>query len=251
MATATKLLDMARSFLGVKEYPANSNNVKFNTDYYGRKVNGSQYSWCVTFIWDCFRLSNASGLFYGGKKSASATQVMNYYKSIKRTYKTPKVGDLVFFQFDKDSFADHIGFVESINADKTITTIEGNTSVTSNDNGGEVMRRVRKTNLVMTYARPKYDAETIVPDVDYSLVFNAEYYANRYLDLKSAFGMDKAKLLNHFITHGMNERRKAISTFDVNIYMKHADLSIAFGKDYKQYYLHYINFGHLENRKTV
>ena len=87
--------------------------------------------------------------------------------------------------------------------------------------------------------------------IDYSLVFNAEYYANRYLDLKSAFGMDKTKLLNHFVTHGMNERRKAISTFDVNVYMKHADLSVAFGKDYKQYYLHYINFGHLENRKTV
>ena len=68
-------------------------------------------------------------------------------------------GDLVLFQFDKDSAADHKALIEMDNCD-TITTMEGNTSVSSDDNGGTVMRRTRKKSLIMAVARPKY------PDAD-------------------------------------------------------------------------------------
>ena len=36
MAKASTILKKAKSYIGTKEKPANSNNVKFNTDYYGQ-----------------------------------------------------------------------------------------------------------------------------------------------------------------------------------------------------------------------
>ena len=86
--------------------------------------------------------------------------------------------------------------------------------------------------------------------LNYSLVFNSEYYSNKYPDLKLAFGTDQAKLFNHFLLNGMKERRQAIATFNVNEYMKYSDLKAAFGSDYKKYYLHYITNGYKENRKA-
>ena len=38
MATAEKILEIARSQIGTKESPAKSDNVKYNTAYYGREV---------------------------------------------------------------------------------------------------------------------------------------------------------------------------------------------------------------------
>lgn len=89
-------------------------------------------------------------------------------------------------------------------------------------------------------------------DLDYSLVFNADYYRSRYSDLRAAGLTSDAQLLNHFINHGMNECRQGIDTFDVVIYRaRYADLLAAFGEDFPAYYRHYIQFGHAEGRKAV
>ena len=45
-----------------------NNNVKYNTEYYGREVSGSEYPWCCCFLWSLFAHANASKLFYDGKK---------------------------------------------------------------------------------------------------------------------------------------------------------------------------------------
>lgn len=49
-AERDQYLALARAQLGVKESPANSNKVIFNTWYYGTAVSGAAYSWCVTFL---------------------------------------------------------------------------------------------------------------------------------------------------------------------------------------------------------
>lgn len=43
--------------------------------------------------------------------------------------------------------------------------------------------------------------------IDYSLVFDPTYYANKYDDLKKAFGTNTDKLFAHFVSHGMQEAR--------------------------------------------
>ena len=50
MATTKEVLDVALKELGVKESPANSNNVKYNTWFYDESVSGSAYPWCMAFV---------------------------------------------------------------------------------------------------------------------------------------------------------------------------------------------------------
>ena len=89
--------------------------------------------------------------------------------------------------------------------------------------------------------------------VDYSAVFDAEYYYNAYADLRAAIGNDQTALLQHFVTFGMQEGRRGNAEFDVRVYMQNnADLINAFGKeDLTSYYLHYINYGKKEGRIAV
>lgn len=85
--------------------------------------------------------------------------------------------------------------------------------------------------------------------VDYSAVFDADYYAERYPDLKETFGADEAALLNHFIVCGMAEGRQGSAEFDVQAYRAgYEDLQAAFGDDLPAYYLHYILCGKAEGR---
>ena len=88
--------------------------------------------------------------------------------------------------------------------------------------------------------------------VDYSAVFDAAYYADRYPDLKTAFGNDDSALLQHFIQYGMAEGRQGSSQFDVYSYKNlYPDLRAAFGNNLKSYYMHYISSGKAEGRKAT
>lgn len=147
MNTIDKVLDICRSQIGVTEYPPNSNNVKYNTTYYGQPVYdglwGCNFPWCVVFLWWCFRAADASEYFFGGGRTANCGTLADYYEErgqlIKYGYKK---GDIVFFDFGKEY--QHVGIIESVNKDGTYTTIEGNTSdIGSQDNGGAVCRKVR------------------------------------------------------------------------------------------------------------
>ncbi|MBQ2446370.1 MAG: MBL fold metallo-hydrolase, partial [Oscillospiraceae bacterium] len=50
-------------------------------------------------------------------------------------------------------------------------------------------------------------------------VFSATYYADRYSDLKEAYGTDEGKLYEHFIKYGIEEGRCASPFFDVRFYI--------------------------------
>lgn len=159
--TAEKIIDKAREYIGVKEVPAGSNKVIFNTVYYNRVVSGSAYPWCCVFVWYVFKECEASDLFYDGQKTAYCPTVAGWAKKNNLTIsKTEgRKGDIVLFDWNKDGVADHIGLIEYQNNDGTYITIEGNTSVTSNNNGGEVMRRQRSTSNIYMIVRPKYNEE--------------------------------------------------------------------------------------------
>ena len=159
--TVSEILALAKEQIGVTENPPGSNTVKYNTAYYGRKVSGSSYPWCCVFIWWLFYKCDASDLFYGGEKTASCTTLMRYAKN-HRLWVTSgyKPGDLIFYNFNSDSSAEHIGICESATS-KTVTCIEGNTSIESNDNGGKVMQRTRNLSVVLGAYRPKYSASSI------------------------------------------------------------------------------------------
>ena len=84
---------------------------------------------------------------------------------------------------------------------------------------------------------------------DYSAVFDAGWYSEKYADLKAAFGTNEAALLDHFLTFGMKEGRQGNEAFSAKIYRdNYTDLQKAFGDDLKAYYQHYISFGKDEGR---
>lgn len=87
-------------------------------------------------------------------------------------------------------------------------------------------------------------------NTDYSAVFDAKYYANKYPDLAVSGIKTDAELLSHFINNGMKEGREGSSEFNVHEYMSmYPDLKSAYGNDYTKYYMHYINTGKAEGRK--
>lgn len=93
---------------------------------------------------------------------------------------------------------------------------------------------------------------TVHGGLDYAPVFDAVYYADRYPDLKAAFGYDEAALFRHFITFGMREGRQASEAFNVFAYRdRYPDLREAFGDDLPLYYQHYLRFGRHEKRNPL
>ena len=193
MPSAQDIIKTALGEVGVTEYPTNSNNVKYNTAYYGKEVSGSSYPWCCTFVWWCFAQFTPCLV----KKTASCMDLAQWFKDNGQWHASPQPGDVVFFKFNtNDRWTNHVGLVkEVIDGGVKIKTIEGNTSVTSDDNGGAVMERTRSSNIV-GYGRPAYDNNTPVdPNDDYSYGIDiSEYQGNIDWDLVKASGISFACL---------------------------------------------------------
>ena len=156
MATAEKILEIARSQIGAKESPAKSDNVKYNTAYYGREVSDGKHPWCAVFVWWVFREAGAPELYYGGGETAYCPTLMSFHKKQKVTDYRP--GDIVFFNFSGRSSAGHVGICESWDG-TYITTIDGNTGSASEDNGGAVLRRRRHKKFIVGAYRPEYQED--------------------------------------------------------------------------------------------
>lgn len=137
MATAAEFVKIAASQIGTKESPAGSNRVKY-WDWYG-SLQGNP--WCDCFVSWCADQIGAGGIV--GKYAYCPSHV-NFAKKLGRWLdreEKPQPGDIIFFA--NKGTACHVGIVERRNGSSSVTTIEGNTSVSSNDNGGAVMRRTR------------------------------------------------------------------------------------------------------------
>lgn len=116
----------------------------------------------------------------------------------------------------------------------------------SNDEGLKKLGVADATGIAQYFGLKKETPEA------YSAVFDAAYYADRYPDLKAAYGGDESALLQHFIQYGMAEGRQGSSQFDVYSYKNlYPDLRAAFGNNLKSYYMHYISSGKAEGRKAT
>lgn len=150
-----RLLELARREIGTCEAPAGSNCVKYNTAYYGRTVQGEGYPWCCVFLWWLFREAGVAEQFYGGGKTASCGVLARYAKSRGQYVEGDfQPGDLAFFCFS-GKVIQHIGLVETVNADGSLVTIEGNTGKGNDANGGQVQRRIRPPRVVRGAYRPR------------------------------------------------------------------------------------------------
>lgn len=150
MATKSKLLSIVRNQIGVGENPMGSNNVKYNTWYYGKSVKGSAYPWCMAFVCWCM---NEAGMMGQITKTASCGQQASYAQKTGRWHWSTKgiqAGDIVIYSLS--SAHDHTGFVTAVYS-STIDAIEGNT-------GDKVKATNRNKSKIYGYIRLTFDAET-------------------------------------------------------------------------------------------
>lgn len=162
------IIKTALSYVGLRENPPGSNKILFNTNYYGREYGAY---WCCAYVWDIYRMCGASKYFYGGNKTASCTTLLDYYKKHHPDWVTTDVnklkhGDLVFYQFDKDKYSDHIGIFDSKRSATQFYAVEGNTSIGtsgSQANGEYVARKLRKTSQVMSFVHIHFEDDVVNP----------------------------------------------------------------------------------------
>lgn len=108
---------------------------------------------------------------------------------------------------------------------------------------------VADANAIAAYFALSSSDGTIYRGVDYSAVYNFDYYMNKYPSLKETYGDNPYGALKHFVNYGMKEKRQASAEFNVEYYMnRYVDLRNEYGNDYSKYYLHYVTTGKKEGR---
>lgn len=162
MATAQEFISVARSQVGYKESPANSNRTKYGA-WYG--MDGQP--WCDMFVSWCAEQAHALGVV---GKFAYTPNHAAWFKArgqwLDREEK-PQPGDIVFFS--NSSRICHVGIVTQRNGTVSVSTIEGNTSAGSNANGGQVQERVRTYGRkgsswwIAGFGRPAWSAASSAP----------------------------------------------------------------------------------------
>lgn len=167
----SKVIKTAELELGVTEWPRGSNLVKYNTDYYGMPVYGSDYKWCVTFLWWVFQQAGESTAFFNGGKTASCTRLMELYKAEGKWYTDGNYqeGDIAIMSFMKSRAVQHCGLIIGRSKDGGWITAEGNTSPGlegSQENGGSVAKKIRYNANILGCCRPQYKEEEPVPKDD-------------------------------------------------------------------------------------
>ena len=159
--SAEKILTIARGEVGTAA--SDVKRCKYNTWYYGAEVSGTGYDWCEVFVQWVFCKAGASSLLY--TKTANCGYAAKAFRDKGRLVTSGfKKGDVVFFHWNSERselvpgtyVSHHVGIIESVNSDGTLTTIEGNTGSSSN---GAVLRQRRPLSVVSCAGRPAYDGK--------------------------------------------------------------------------------------------
>jgi surface antigen len=174
MTTAQQVLNNASNEIGYKENPPESNHNKFGV-WYGM----DRAPWCAMFVSYCFYTAGSPLKITTDKGFAYCPYGVDWFKSKGLWHTVPKVGDVVFYDWQNDGESDHVGLVEKVNTDGSIIAIEGNTAVGDDSNGGQVMRRKRSGSYIVGYGRPNYDNGNVTPPPPHPV------WPGRYITLTS------------------------------------------------------------------
>jgi len=217
MTIPSDVLSAAKREIGYTEWPPGSNISKFGA-WYG--ANGQP--WCAQFVSYCFFVAGLPLPAETKKGFAFCPSGVSWFKAKGQFHSTPQVGDVVFFDWYKGkppcrsadqnhcSDAWHVGIVESVNADGSITTIEGNTEVGNDGNGGKVMRRQRFSGVWYGFGRPDYSDTPNRQQEDHP------QWPGRYIMLTSPYasGDDVRLWKTQMTARGWDFESGAIDVFD-------------------------------------
>lgn len=152
MTAREKIINIARAEVGNKENPKDSNLQKYG-EWFG--LNG--YAWCAMFVSWIFNHADCSLPKIDRDKGYCGCQTgYNFWKKAGMITDKPQMADIVLFDWNKDNHFDHTGIFLHDNGNGTFSTIEGNTSVGNDSNGGEVMIRIRNYSIAKFVDVTKY-----------------------------------------------------------------------------------------------
>jgi len=137
----SNIIEVALKEVGQVETPKNSNKTK-----YGRWFKFDGVAWCGMFVsWVYDQAGQPLPPIGFSRGFAGCQTAVAYFRKNNKITKIPIEGDIVFFDWNKDGRYDHTGlFVKWIDKEKGLfETIEGNTAIGNDSNGGEVMVRKR------------------------------------------------------------------------------------------------------------
>lgn len=161
----SKLLEVAKTQIGVEEIPRGSNWGKDVQKYLASVGINFPASWCMAFVYWCSEEANiripdkTGGLSNPLQKTGGVLKQWNeleyrtvplYGKYLQFKFYTPKPGD-IFIQ-DHGKGLGHTGIVESVEGE-LIQTIEGNTNDEGSREGFEVCRKTRKISSCVGFIR--------------------------------------------------------------------------------------------------
>jgi len=146
----SKIIEIASKEVGTTEVPKNSNNTK-----YGKWFGLDGVAWCGMFVsWCYFQAGKQLPKIGFTKGFAGCQTAVKYFLDNKKTTAFPEAGDIVFFDWNGDNRYDHTGlFVKWIEQGVIFETIEGNTAIGNDSNGGKVMIR-RRQNKGVLFVKP-------------------------------------------------------------------------------------------------
>ncbi len=145
------IIDTAASQNGTKENPPNTNKTKYG-EWYG--MNGVH--WCAIFVsWVYNEAGHPLGTIDSPKGYHYCPSAYNFWKRNNRLTKDPQPGDIVLYDWEGDGLSNHTGiFVAWVKPGETFKAWEGNTSLTNDSDGGQVMLRTRFVKLVQAFVNP-------------------------------------------------------------------------------------------------
>lgn len=177
---------LAATQVGISESPPNSNNVRYNTWYYGREVSGGSYPWCMVFVqWVFAQLGVALP-----QRTASCGALMRAAQMSGQWVTADyRPGDVVIYDFPGGAATDHCGIVESA-TDSGVVAIEGNTGSGSDADGGQVQRRSRAFSVIVGAVRAKDLAEEVTEEMEdrFNTVASCPKWAQATVDKLVALG---------------------------------------------------------------
>ena len=150
MTNGQKIIEVATKEIGTKEVPDNSNLTKYG-EWFG--FNGVY--WCAIFVsWVFHHAGYALGNIGFLKGMAGCVAGVAHFKKTGEITHAPQPGDIVFFDWNGDGRHDHVGIFLGWIDKNYFETIEGNTSLANQSNGGEVMKR-KRLNKNVIFVHPK------------------------------------------------------------------------------------------------
>lgn len=147
-----KIANFAFKEVGIMESPANSNLTK-----YGAWFGFNGVAWCAMFVSYCYAKTGYPLPKIGYKNGMAGCQTaVKHFRETDEITTDPKVGDIIFFDWNGDSRYDHTGIFNGWKDKENgvMYTIEGNTSLSNQSNGGAVMSRKRSIhNCVLVHPK--------------------------------------------------------------------------------------------------